>query len=475
MTVTHPAPAAALRTRLDHPVIDSDGHLIELTPVLLDYVKQAGGGGLLHHFEAGGQRYPWMRMTLAERRETGTQVQPWWAFPAGTLDRATASLPRLLNERLDELGIDFCVLYPSLGLRIPHLDDAEARRVGCRALNTYLAEVYGAYPERMTPAAVIPMHTPEEAIAELEYVVKTLGLKAAMIAGFVRRPIPRPADPRNPEYLDTYGPESPYDYDPFWARCVALDVAPAAHSLGMGVGFRRSMWNYMYNHVGHFAQAGEALCKSLFFGGVTRRFPTLRVAFLEGGVGWACDVYAGIVGRWQKRNPAALRRNLDPAQLDRDRYMALFDHYAEPSMRPLREDVRAYLENYRYGPDEIDDWRFAGITRAEDIRDRFVPSFFFGCEADDPMNAWAFAGKLNPFGARLNAILSSDIGHWDAVDMRVVLEEAYELVEREALSPADFRDFVFANPARLYAEMNPDFFRGTRVQDAVTALRSPAR
>ena len=29
----------------------------------------------------------------------------------------------------------------------------------------------------MTPAAVIPMHTPEEAIEELEYVVKQLGLK----------------------------------------------------------------------------------------------------------------------------------------------------------------------------------------------------------------------------------------------------------------------------------------------------------
>src|SRR5262249_17832445 len=156
--------------------------------------------------------------------------------------------------------IDYCVLYPSLGLRIPHLEDAEARRAGCRALNSYLAEIYGAYPDRMTPAAVIPMHTPEEAIAELGYAVQTLGLKAAMIAGFVRRPIARPTDARNPEYLDTYGPESPHDYDPFWAKCVALGVAPAAHSLGMGVGFRRSLWNYMYNQIGHFAQAGEALC-----------------------------------------------------------------------------------------------------------------------------------------------------------------------------------------------------------------------
>ena len=44
------------------------------------------------------------------------------------------------------------------------------------------------------------------------------------------------------------------------------------------------------------------------------------------------------------------------------------------------------------------------------------------------MNAIAF-GKLNPFGAQLNAIYSSDIGHFDVIDMREPLPEAYELVE----------------------------------------------
>jgi hypothetical protein len=42
----------------------------------------------------------------------------------------------------------------------------------------------------MTPAAIIPMYTPQEAIEELEYSVKTLGLKALMVADYVMRPIP---------------------------------------------------------------------------------------------------------------------------------------------------------------------------------------------------------------------------------------------------------------------------------------------
>ena len=44
------------------------------------------------------------------------------------------------------------------------------------------------------------------------------------------------------------------------------------------------------------------------------------------------------------------------------------------------------------------------------------------------MNATAF-GRGNPFGAQLNAIYSSDIGHFDVIDFRDPLPEAYELVE----------------------------------------------
>jgi hypothetical protein len=59
--------------------------------------------------------------------------------------------------------------------------------------------------------------------------------------------------------------------------------------------------------------------------------------------------------------------------------------------------------------------------------------YYFGCEADDRMNAVAF-GNAMPLGARINAIYSSDVGHFDVVDMRDPLPEAFELVE-EGSSP----------------------------------------
>jgi hypothetical protein len=40
-------------------------------------------------------------------------------------------------------------------------------------------------------------------------------------------------------------------------------------------------------------------------------------------------------------------------------------------------------------------------------------------------------------------------------------------VEHGLIGENDFRDFVFANPVRLWTSMNPDFFKGTVVEPAV--------
>ena len=51
--------------------------------------------------------------------------------------------------------------------------------------------------------------------------------------------------------------DSEYDYDPVWAKCVELKIAPTFHSASRGLGFRQSHSNFTYNHIGHFATAGE--------------------------------------------------------------------------------------------------------------------------------------------------------------------------------------------------------------------------
>ena len=463
------SPSAQVRARLDHPVIDSDGHVIEFQPAYLDFLKAAGGTSVLERF-AALRLDRWYTATPRERARNRILRPAWWGVPArNTLDRATAMLPKLLYERLDEIGLDFTVLYPTLSLGFAHLADQELRGATCRAMNEYHAGIFREFADRMTPVALIPMHTPEEAIAELEHAVTKLGMKTVLMPSYVLRPR---ADGQG-QWYDPICLDSAHDYDPVWAKCLELKVAPTFHSNTKGFGSRTSISSYTYNHIGHFAAASEAFCKAAFLGGVTRRFPDLRMAFLEGGVGWACGLYSDLVSHWEKRSQTGMA-HYDPANVDMGLFWDLHRRYGGALVggrlaNQHDRNLAAHSGNPAIGglpedPKMIDEFARCEITRLEDVRDLFVPNFFFGCEADDPINAWAFAAKKNPLGARLNAIFSSDIGHWDVPDMRDVTAEAYELVEHGAINERDFKDFVYGNPLKMLTHANPDFFKGTAIE-----------
>src|SRR4029077_4169166 len=114
----------------------------------------------------------------------------WGRQSTNTRDRATAMMPRMLYDRLDELGIDFGIVYPTAGLGIARIEDDETRRAVIRGFNIVTADYFRALSDRLTPAAVIPMHTPEEAIEELEFVTKQLGSKVGMFGSGIRRTLP---------------------------------------------------------------------------------------------------------------------------------------------------------------------------------------------------------------------------------------------------------------------------------------------
>ncbi|HEY7318756.1 MAG TPA: amidohydrolase, partial [Candidatus Binatia bacterium] len=103
--------SAKIRAKLNHPIIDTDGHTVEFTPVFFDYIKEVGGAGMIERYKkAVGSRANnrWAELSEEERRYTRATCPPWWARPAkNTMDRATASLPHLLYQRMDELGLDF--------------------------------------------------------------------------------------------------------------------------------------------------------------------------------------------------------------------------------------------------------------------------------------------------------------------------------------------------------------------------------
>lgn len=480
-----PSPSQALRADLEHPVIDADGHTSEFIPALAEYLREVG---ITPDFNAlfadvFGAVSNYFDLTEDQRRQRRIMKPPWWTRPMQIVeDRAASCFPRYLHSRMDELGCDVAVIYPSTGLAFFQLRSEELRRGACRALNRYHRDAFDGCGDRLIPVAVVPATTPTEAIEELDHAVLELGYKAVVVPSYIPRPVAGYEDADRETrrwacWFDTYGIDSDYDYDPFWARCVELKVSPAFHTQGNDIGFRRSPSNWVYNHIGHFAAAGEALCKSLVLGGVTRRFPGLRLGILEGGAGWACSLYSDLVGHWEKRNVSAVRQHLDPALLDEDAFGRLAVQFGSVGPATTERITGALLtspgmQTKRPSDDDLDEFAALGIEDGFELRDLFVPNFYFGCEADDPMNAVAFDRRLWPHQARLNVMYGSDIAHFDVPVMAEVLSEAWESVERGVMSGADFRDFVFRNPVRFYTDANPEFFDGTIVAGAVKALRA---
>lgn len=476
--------AQAVHAQLDHPIIDSDAHWLEFGPLVMERMREIGGEKAAAAFDGLQDIVPVQEMGPEGRRDKRIGHPGFWMVPmANTRDRATAMMPALLGERMEELGLDFCVMYPTGGTITSRIGDAEVRQAGTRAFNIFSAEHFADQTDKMAAVACIPMHTPDEAIAELEFVRNELGLKACLLSGMIPRPVPaavagdESAKKLGSVWYDVFGIDSEYDYDPVWQACIELGVSPTFHAGGRGYALRRSPSNFTYNHIGHFASTAEAICKALFLGGVTRRFPDLRVGFLEGGTAWACQLYADLIEHWEKRNADALAHT-DPANLDHEGLIALASQYGSERMAELMDGRDAALfaalnksaSTNTGGEANLDDYAPCAITNEEDIAELFVPNFYFGCEADDSMNATAFNTKANPFGARLNALFSSDIGHFDVTNMERVLPSAWRTVTDGVMSRDDFRDFTFTNPARFWTANDPDFFAGTQVEAAVNDL-----
>jgi predicted TIM-barrel fold metal-dependent hydrolase len=438
----------------------------------MDYLSRLAGPRIAARWAQEARLFgegSYSRMSRNEKLSKRHGQPSWWGMPVKrTIDVATSFLPKLLHERLPEMGLDFCVLYPTGSQMLaPYLFDDELRLAGSRAFNQYAAETWKDYSDRCAPVGVIPMSTPQEAIAELEH-CKALGLKSVVLASLIRRYIPalegKGISRRYSVYPDVLGIDSPFDYDPVWKRCVELGYSPSFHSASSLIGLRNSPSNFVYNHIGHFAEANHAVAKALFLGGVTRRFPDLRFVFLEGGAAWACSLYADLIGHWEKRNIDVIR-DLDPASYDFSRLAGFLERYGGAEYSGKLEDFKRILgATQAQRPDELDEFKAARIASAKDICELFAKKFYFGCEADDPTTNYAFQSRLNPFSVKLGAMLSSDISHWDVPDMTQVLKEAWEHVEDHGMAEEDFFAFTFGNAVDAWTATNPDFFRGTSVE-----------
>ena len=101
------SPSEGLRAKLNHPVVDCDGHYIEFMPYYMDFVKEVAGSEMVETFRQnriGQGRLPssaWHNMSREQRQHQLRWCRPYYAVPTKLVkDRATLMIPRLLYRRM---------------------------------------------------------------------------------------------------------------------------------------------------------------------------------------------------------------------------------------------------------------------------------------------------------------------------------------------------------------------------------------
>src|SRR5204862_6293916 len=108
-----------VRSQLKHPVVDGDGHWLEYAPVFSEKMRKAAGDKSAEGFLAALRpTTDALKMAPEEQRRRRVAIPNFSNRQAeNTLDRATAMMPQILYDTVDENGLDVPVVSPTPGRR----------------------------------------------------------------------------------------------------------------------------------------------------------------------------------------------------------------------------------------------------------------------------------------------------------------------------------------------------------------------
>ncbi|MCC7364337.1 MAG: amidohydrolase [Dehalococcoidia bacterium] len=173
-------------------------------------------------------------------------------------------------------GIDAEVIFPNRGLQMWATPDPLFSQAMCRVYNDWAWEVFGAYNDRMSPLACLATGDIESAVAEIERVAK-LGFRGLSLPC---KPAWGPGRAEDPNY-------NLPEFDRLWA-CIEAHDLPFTFHVSTGKDPRTAkgnggaVINYVIHSLAPTAEPIVNLCSS----GVLDRFPGLRFASIEAGIGW---------------------------------------------------------------------------------------------------------------------------------------------------------------------------------------------
>lgn len=211
------------------------------------------------------------------------------SVPSHLLDRskmAGEDLERLLSGRYPDKrvtdnkrdGVDAEIIFPGaafLAAQVANDDAVLAMRL-CEGWNNWARDWYGDHWDVQFPMAFITTTDVDLAVAEIERVAK-LGYQGVCLPN---KPVFGPQPPRERNY-------NLPEFDPIWAALQDTDMPATFHvSTGRNPTTARGPGGAVANYVSHCCTTNIEPLVLLCASGICERFPTLRFAVVESGIGW---------------------------------------------------------------------------------------------------------------------------------------------------------------------------------------------
>ena len=173
-------------------------------------------------------------------------------------------------------GIDAEVIFPNKGLAMWATPDPVFAMAQCRVWNTWAWEFYGPNNDTMSPMAALGTGDIPGTLAEIERVAK-LGFRGLTLPC---KPIFGSHDVDDPNY------NLPM-YDPMWSLLEEVNL-PITFHVSTGRDPRASKGNggAVINYVSHSLSPTIEPMANLCGSGVLERFPKIKFALIEAGIGW---------------------------------------------------------------------------------------------------------------------------------------------------------------------------------------------
>jgi predicted TIM-barrel fold metal-dependent hydrolase len=250
-------------------VFDCDGHIIESIPEMAEYMDSGIRDVALRPSRNRQGVFAGLDAIHYPRNltESGEVMRP-------TRERVNASHHRMGSAEdwvafLDKVRVERTVMFPSEGLSVGFIQQADYAVKVCGAFNDYVTDRYRKVDKRLHPMGLIAMQDIRAAVRELRRLVVDLGLPGAM--------------------LPSRGLPLHLGHDYYWPayeEAAKLGCVLGIHggsSLGFGADTFTDPW--AARTLRHPIPLALEMV-SLIYHGVFDRYRDLRIGFFEGGCAW---------------------------------------------------------------------------------------------------------------------------------------------------------------------------------------------